>query len=353
MRIVYFAHVNGGGASGVLHKIAGQVDHWRAHGHRVRVLVATRDEVTVWASPLGDAVVRRYAGAASRVTAISSLVRDARAFHPDLIYQRWDLFYPPMLLFPKGVPLVAEVNSDDLQEYALGRPLRSRYNARTRGLVLGRAGALVFVTRELSDGPSFRGFLGIHRVVTNGIVLDSYPELAAPDHDHVRLVFVGTQGQSWHGIDRLVRLAELRPGWQFDIVGVEAEGQSGPANVTWHGPLDRRGVLAVLANADVGVGTLALHRKSMTEACPLKMREYLAVGLPVVYAYSDPDVDLLGSYALRIANSESNVEDELATIDAFVVRSKGLRVPRASIVHIDIARKEAERLALFDEVAGR
>jgi glycosyltransferase involved in cell wall biosynthesis len=263
------------------------------------------------------------------------------------------MFYPPMFWFPRGAALAAEVNSDDVREYALGSHGRARYNSATRRFLLGRARALVFVTDELSASQSFRSFRGRHRVVTNGIRLDEYPVLPAPDNERPRLAFVGTAGQPWHGIDKLVRLAAMRPDWQFDLVGMERTTLDGPPNVTWHGQLERPDVLAVLARADVGVGTLALHRKSMSEACSLKVREYLAVGLPVMYAYRDPDADSLGPYSLRISNTETNVEDDLERIDAFVAASRGVRVPRAGIGHIDMACKEAERLALFEELARR
>ena len=353
MRIAYFAHLNDGSASGVLRKLAGQAATWRADGHAVRVFVATRDRDGAWATRLGDSVVRRYGNAASRLSAMTGLVAATRDFRPDLVYVRWDLFYPQMLLFPRRAPLVAEVNSDDLHEYALGGSRRARYNAWTRGLLLHRARALVFVTSELAAARSFRDFGALRRVVTNGIDLAAYPSLPAPVNDHPRLAFVGTARQPWHGIDKVLRLAVLRPGWQFDIVGMDAGGFEATCNVSWHGSLDRPRVLGVLAQADVGIGTLALHRKSMTEACPLKVREYLAVGLPVMYGYTDPDADRLKDHVLRIPNCESNVEEALADIDAFVLRSMGARVPRSDIAHLDLASKEAERLALFADIAQR
>ncbi len=351
MRIAFVAHVNGG-RSGVFHKIAGQIAEWRARGHEVRALVATRDDTTPW-TELQDVACHRYGGAVSRLNAMTRLVREARAFRPDVVYVRWDMFYPPMLWFPRRAALVAEVNTDDLAEYALGSSGRARYNSATRRFLLGRARALVFVTDELSASPSFRSFRGQHRVVTNGVRLDDYPHLPAPANERPRLAFVGTAGQPWHGIDKIVRLAAIRPDWQFDLVGMGTTTVDAPPNVTWHGQLERQGVLAVLARADVGIGTLALHRKSMSEACSLKVREYLAVGLPVMYAYRDLDADSLGRYSLRISNSETNVEDDLAQIDSFVAASMGVRVPRASIAHIDMAHKEAERLALFEALADR
>jgi glycosyltransferase involved in cell wall biosynthesis len=174
-------------------------------------------------------------------------------------------------------PLVVEVNTDDRAEYVLASRIRASYNRLTRRLILGRARALVFVTRELSESPSFRGFRAKHVVITNGIDLAEYPSLPAPMNDVPRLAFIGSPGQAWQGFDKVVRLARSRPAWQFEVVGSDDHWAS-PANVTWHGPLSREGVIDVLARCDVGIGTLALHRKGLDEASPLKVREYLAVG---------------------------------------------------------------------------
>ena len=351
MRIAYFAHVNGGSRSGVFHKIAGQVEQWRAQGHIVRVFLLTRDDGVQWQARLNDAVVCRYDGPVSRMWAVTTLVRALRRFSPRIAYVRRDLFYPQMLWFPKTAALVVEVNEDDLREYALGSRVRAHYNALTRDIMLRRATALVFVTSELSTHPSFRRYPGRHLVITNGIRLDAYPTLPAPDGDHRRLVFIGTAGQTWHGIDKLVTLAALRSDWRFDIIGMRDEAQASLPNIVWHGPLQRPEALPILARADVGVGTLALHRLSMDESSSLKLREYLAVGLPVMYANKDLDADGLGSSVLKIANTETNVVDELRNIEAFVQRSRGVRVARSSVAHIDVARKEEQRLTLFDELA--
>jgi hypothetical protein len=108
--------------------------------------------------------------------------------------------------------------------------------------------------------------------------------------------------------------------------------------------------MAALARADVGIGTLALHRKQLHEASPLKVREYLAVGLPVLYAYEDPDADVLGKGVLRIANSETNVDDEIDRVDAFVQAARGQRIPREAVAHIDYTAKEGQRLELFERL---
>ncbi len=145
-------------------------------------------------------------------------------------------------------------------------------------------------------------------------------------------------------------LALMRSDWRFDIVGMHNNRGSSPANIEWHGPLGRAEALGILANADVGVGPLAMHRKALSEASSLKVRECLAVGLPVLYAGRDVDADARGPYALRIANAESSVVDELPRIVESVEHSRGRRVPRSSVAHLDVRTKERLRLSLFEEV---
>ncbi len=349
MRLAYFGQISGAPSSGVLHKVQGQTEQWLARGHEVRLFLLTRDEPALWSDVFPQAYVRQFTDPLSRFRAMAGLVRGVRSYRPDLIYHRYFAFYPTTLILPWRTPVVIEVNTDDPKEYALTGRFRSSYNSATRGLVLGRADALVFVTNELSDSPSFAGFRGRHVVITNGIDLAAYPELPAPAGDPPRLVFVGSPGQPWQGFDKVVRMARLRPTWRFEIVGTEAEGPA-PDNVRWHGPLQREAVLDVLASADVAIGQLALHRKDMHENSTLKNREYLAVGLPMLYAHRDPDADTLDAGVLRIANTESNVEDEIDRISDFVATSIGFRIPRSAVGHLDYGAKEEQRLGLFQEL---
>lgn len=350
MRIAYLAHLNDGNGSGVLEKMISQVAHWRSHGHDVTVLVMTRDQDVAWSARLGDVAVMRYQGWASRMKAMHRMMRRIETPRPDVVYLRFDLFYPPMLWLSRQAGLVVEVNTDDRREYALGSRKRSVYNSLTRGVILRLARACVFVTSELARSPSFASFRGRREVISNGIDLADYPELPAPTGDRPRLAFVGSLGQPWQGTDKVLSLAALRPEWDFDLVGPGAQHDPLP-NVTWYGSLDRERVLGVLAAADVGIGTLALHRKAMDEACPLKVREYLAVGLPVLYGYSDPDADNLEAHVLRIANTETSVPDALEAITRFVIAARGTRVARSQVGHLDVSRKEQQRLALFRMIA--
>ena len=137
MRIVYIAHINGLATSGVVSKVAGQMQEWRRRGHDAWLLLLTRDRAK--SDPrLAGAQVFTYNGIVGRMQALLRLVRTARRLEPTIVYFRADLFYPHFLGLPRTATLVLEVNTDDLAEYRLGSRRRFEYNRITRGLFLRR-----------------------------------------------------------------------------------------------------------------------------------------------------------------------------------------------------------------------
>jgi hypothetical protein len=108
----------------------------------------------------------------------------------------------------------------------------------------------------------------------------------------------------------------------------------------------------LLAHADVAIGTLALYRKDMGEASSLKVREYLARGIPTIVGYADTDFPEAPPFILRIPNAPDAVRTSMPDIRAFVERSLGTRVPREAVAHLDVSVKEAARLAFLREVVG-
>jgi hypothetical protein len=75
----------------------------------------------------------------------------------------------------------------------------------------------------------------------------------------------------------------------------------------------------------LGVGTLALHRKNLTEAASLKVRDYAARGLPFMLAYHDKDVEQnegLLPFRLRLEEGEEPVHME--TVIDFVRRIQAI-----------------------------
>jgi hypothetical protein len=91
----------------------------------------------------------------------------------------------------------------------------------------------------------------------------------------------------------------------------------------------------------------------MNEASPLKVREAIAYGIPLVIAFKDTDLDDLNlDTILKIPNSEDNVATNAEKIRSFAYRMRGQRIPRQQIAErIDWRRKELDRLEFFQQFA--
>lgn len=357
MRVAVLLHWNEGEKSGVFKKVVSQIRVWRCEGVSVFIHVVSRRPLhEVWRQYLGQEVLVTFhvynaRNWLTRLRAWKEAVKTIMAQGADLVYHRYDLFMPGLRTLGRSVPLVLEINTNDLTEYCFKPGLRCLYNRFTRVLVLRAASGLVFVTHELAGMPHFARYKKPSTVVANGIDLNDYPVLPPPHNKDPRLVFIGTGGQPWHGVDKVIYLAQVMTQWHFDLIGVSPEGFGKiPPNVTFYPPLERKYYEALLAQADCAIGTLALHRKKMNEACPLKTREYLAYGLPVIIGYQDTDFPQDVPFILRLPNTENNVHDNIAVIKCFVAKWKGKRVSRDEIYHLDIRVKERQRLAFFSKL---
>jgi glycosyltransferase involved in cell wall biosynthesis len=183
-------------------------------------------------------------------------------------------------------------------------------------------------------------------VFPNSIDLAGYPSLAAPENPSPRLIFIGSPGLAWAGVDKIARLASHFPSWCFDVVGPGREELSGaPANVVIHGLLDRAEYLPIMAQADAAIGPLALHRKGLSEASALKVAEYLAYGIPVILGTAEAAFPEGAPFLLQLPNSEDNVDIATDEIRAFVERWRGRRVVRGAVSAIDSMLVERGRLS--------
>ena len=355
MRVAYVVGWPGGPASGPFKKIAAQTRVWADEGVDVGLFVITQDEhVDAWERLPGAVQVQSRRKGLQLAWQKERLLKQVTGWQADVIYHRWTLAYPGLVRAARRMPVVVEVNSDDVAEYDLLQPLKGRVNRATRGLVLSHVAGLAFVTHELSQAASFAGFDRPHVVIANGITLSDVPNPPAPANERPRLLFIGARGCPWHGTDKVVQLARQQPGWDFDLVGPAASDMGNvPPNVTPHGMLDAVTYARLVAAADVGIGSLALHRNSLNEASPLKVREYLAAGLPVIAGYVDSDFPDGADFLLTLPNDEHNVRDAVEQIARFVSRWRGRRVPRDQVRHLDHVDKERARLAFLESVRRR
>jgi glycosyltransferase involved in cell wall biosynthesis len=356
MRIAYVAQTEADRESGVNKKIIDQVREWARIGHDPGLFVLSR---TAGRWPGWDAVAPRvysYRGHLHGLRAAARLVDDLRRWAPDAVYFRMGVCYPAFQRLARGGRVVVELNTDDDREARLRMgPLKYivfRHGARR---LLERAAGAVSATTSVAERLRARGLEVL--ALGNGIDLSRHAPSPAPRNATPRLLFLGSAGCAWHGVDKVALLARRFPEWRIDVVGLSRDDVEGDwtDNVVFHGflPFDRYRKL--FDEVDVALGTLALHRNGMTDASSLKVREYLAAGIPVILGHRDVDL-AAPPFVLQLPNEDSNVTASLDRIEAFVGRWKGRRVERSEVAHLDVRHKESRRLTFVERVvagAGR
>jgi glycosyltransferase involved in cell wall biosynthesis len=353
MKIAYVCYWNMRRRDGVAEKISSQLHQWRAAGHDAELFFLSAEDRADDSALDGGGRPFLFSGGRGRIAATSRLAAAVRGYRADLIYLRYDLFSPTLLRAVAGATVVAELNSNvaaELQARSRGATLYERLQRR---VLLPRLAGAVAVTHELErELRAARPSLAT-AVIANGVELAPERGRGTATEARPRLVYLG-EGVYWQGIDKILELAAAFPDWSFDLVGVE--GDDALPNVAYRGFLEAEAYAPILDDADIGLGTLALHRKQMDEACPLKVRRYLEFGLPVVVGYTDTDlVGLESWWLLRLPNTETNVRDNRERIAEFVASVHGRRVPRVEVEPIvSASAKEATRLAFFEQVlSGR
>jgi glycosyltransferase involved in cell wall biosynthesis len=359
MRIAYVSlHWPRARNTGVGKKIQSQIQAWNAGGHEARLFMHTSlyepqselIEADYFFYLLGNKIKTEW----NRITAMSRMIEAIRNYHPDLIYLRYGMYVFPAHRLMNIAPVVEEINTNDLSQHEqLGR-VYHLYNRLTRGIFLRRVRGLVAVSQELAVSADFATFKKPTVVIANGIDLDSIDPLPAPNNKTPCLFFIATPGYSWHGVDKLVSLARMYPDLTVNIVGYDHihDRNPLPENVHLHGYLTPNAYVNLLLHSDVAVSTLALYRKGMQEASPLKTRECLAYGLPLVIAYTDTDLDeVTVDFLLKIPNKEDNIQTHAHSIRDFAYRMRGRRADREFLrQYIDADQKEVMRLSFFQEL---
>lgn len=290
----------------------------------------------------------------SRIAAAEKLLESVHIFQPDVIYLRWGMYVHPMKRIFKIAPTIIEVNTNDYKEHKLLGFPRNQYNQLTRSILLGNASGLVFTSKELSEDPDFSKFNKSYTVVTNGIILENTPFYPAPNNTPPHLIFIGTPGMAWHGVEKLVQFAQRFPDIKIDIVGYESIKNTShiPSNMIFHGYQQGTPYEKILSSADAAIGTISLHLNVMQEASPFKIRDCAARGIPCILPYKDTDLfDLNCSEILNIPNTSDNITVHGVEIHDFVERMRGKRLDRSLVKsRIDIVPKEKQRVEFFNSI---
>ena len=353
MTIAYLIDYNLNDDSGVIQKIKQQSSQWTKKGHTV-YFVSTKTmsiydadyNVIAKKKPL-DLNFGRFGTAIKLLYHSYALYGLLQEIEFDLIYMRYRMYMPFFSKITKRYKVVMEINSDDKLEYPLHSKVTNIYNRLTRNLLLKNIDAFVSVSNELKERFNYLG--KPIEVIANGINTKEY-EVKSNVNKVPTLVFIGTPNQPWHGLDKILEMAKHFKEYQFYIIGTKGKDTE---NIKYFGYLTKEDATKIINRSDIGIGTLSLYKKGLTEASPLKTRQYLACGLPLIYAYKDTDFDSDVEFGLQLDNSENNIEYE--RIEAFVKKvfnNKNIRklARTFAVTQLDYEIKEEKRLKFFKRV---
>lgn len=362
MKILYVIdqNIESGKTSGIIHKIKNKVEIWSREGVSVEIL-------SLYSFKLYDSNLQliddsksyslkrhgRYFTLMRMLFSTYLLYKFLKNNKYDLMYIRQRPYMPYTQRCFKLVKTVIEINTYDVGEYKAISKAMYIINNLTRDRFYRHARGFLCVTRELEDIFS-KQFNLPSLTIANGVDSLKYV-LKNNINQKPRLVFVGSPGYEWHGIDKVEYLAENLKEFDFHLVGMDGINKD---NITYHGYCSLEKTKEIVGSCDIGICSLSLHVKDMDEASPLKSRQYLAQGLPVIYAYNDTDMKGDERFALKISNSKTNVIDSLKDIKHFVSevysnRDISIEAKKFAKNTLDTSIKEKVRINFLNKIKNQ
>ena len=354
MKIAYLANHDIHRNDGVTKKILGQTTEWKNKGHEVNIYCFVSIKGN---SILTEAKQYEFQGALRlRFTLHRNLLNDLNIFNPDIVYFRYNTWSRTLHKILNKYKAITELNTYDLGEFFYlfkkHRTIKSflrylGYNL-LRSIVLSRVSGIIGVTKEIIKHPSNVQFNKPTICIPNGIDFNKYTTIKDVNNvfPRIGLFFIGTPNQPWHGVDIIEKISRELPQFDFHIVGIEGKSNN---NLFWHGYLEKDEYLKILNKTHLCIGSLALHRINMQEACPLKVREYLAYGYPIIIGYND--TSFIGKELPGWINCmDTSAKVDIENIEKFINKNITTIVKHDEIDFLSNKYLEKERLKFFNSL---
>jgi glycosyltransferase involved in cell wall biosynthesis len=193
-------------------------------------------------------------------------------------------------------------------------------------LIIKNAKGIIGVTNEITNYEIKRSGRKSENCTTisNGFNVESVHLRNPPQFDGktINLLFlIGSAVTDWYGIDRLVRSVAAYKGdvlFKVYIVGNKFEKEMQLVRelgvedkFIFTGYLETEKLAEMFDKCHIGVAALTMHKIGLTEAAALKVKEYMARGIPFILGYSE--VDLIGKteedlICLKLDNTDALID---------------------------------------------
>ena len=210
-------------------------------------------------------------------------------------------FFAPFLSNRIGIHHSKEVEELLLISPGMKGKMASMLERVSGWVAVRTARAILGVTPELGEyQTNLRAPGKPYSVYANGIDISSVEIL--PDNrdpDKLEAAFICNTFSGWHGLDRLVdaivRAKDVPDALTIHLIGNLSDAQKAQIEANEavsrvfaiHGHLESSEYRALLSRCDIGIGSLAMDRQNLRQGSTLKVRELLALGLPLYSAHED------------------------------------------------------------------
>ena len=158
--------------------------------------------------------------------------------------------------------------------------------------------------------------------ISNGIDVGNIPftKFTFFDNKTLNLIFISSIFYPWQGLERLLKSLNLYNGKvkiRLFLIGeinnnIEKslihEISNTNIDIQMLGSKYGTDIDNYFSKSTLAIGTLALFKKNMNETSALKIGEYLARGIPFIYAYNETDIEKKCEYALKFENKENIID---------------------------------------------
>lgn len=256
----------------------------------------------------------------------------------DVVYMRympvfWNAPGAMRRVKAQGAKLIVEHPTYPVENGRTTSPLRKpvfRYNEH----VFAKLEPCIDLYTLIGDpcGPTLHGIPAMN--IVNGVDVDTLPLHRTRVGKDTHLLALASMSH-WQGYDRLIESLAAYQGHDeitLHMVGGEGDGslaawkklaqERGVADrVIFHGELFSEELNALVEKCDVGIGGLGLYRKKQFQSMTLKLREYMARGLPFVYAVEDPSIPFEPRFCMKVSNNDAPISMERITAFANAVKA--------------------------------
>lgn len=277
----------------------------------------------------------------------------------DFILLRHMTFDPFSLIFSYFIKNRISVHhAKEIEELRLIRKgwkgnLASLIEKVTGKISISNSVAIVGVTEEIAVYENnARGLDKKTFSYPNGIDLESI-NLAGDSREKntINIVFICGTFSEWHGLDLLIKAVsnnkKLDDSFKVHLIGKlnneDSEKIKGSNNFITHGVMDKEDYIKIIEKCDVGLGSLAMFRQNLNEGSTLKVREMLALGIPVYSTHTDTSIQDNSTFYLN--DRELNIDNlikfslKMKKISRETVREKS---------HVFISKEEIMKKLLTD-----